>query len=116
MDDKLYDIGFNDSIIHLRHALVLNENREAMAPEYVFPDFGKTHNQQTDRSMIQAWFAGAHIDMGGSAQQDGLSLYPLQWILLESQDKGLVLQFSKVRGDLPWAKIDDPLKVVFPTH
>jgi hypothetical protein len=94
--------------------LALNEDREVMTPEYIFPDFGKNTRQYADRSMIQAWFAGAHIDIGGSAKKDGLSLYPLQWMLLESQAKGLVLEFSQIHRDFPWAKIDNPLKIAFP--
>jgi Uncharacterized alpha/beta hydrolase domain (DUF2235) len=111
-DGQLYDISFNDSIQHFRHALSLNENREAMTPEYVFPDYSETKTRLSKRSIIQAWFIGAHIDMGGSAEKDGLSLYPLQWILIESQSKGLVLEFSASFNDR--ARIDDPLRVVFP--
>lgn len=115
VDDKgLHDISFNDSTQNLRQALALNEDRKAMKPEYVFPDYGNTRSQLSNRSIIQAWFVGTHIDMGGSAQRDGLSLYPLQWMLLESQSKGLVLEFSRTLD--PLIRIDDPLKVVFPKH
>lgn len=113
-DEKLHDISFNDSIQHLRHALALNEDREAMTPEYMFPDYGNTRSQLSKRSLVQAWFVGAHIDMGGSAMKDGLSLYPLQWMLLESQSKGLILEFSGISDRQ--TKIDDPLRVVFPKH
>jgi hypothetical protein len=109
VDDKsLYDISFNNSIQHLRHALALNEDRKDFFPEYIFPDF--SGNKLRLRSVVQAWFVGAHSDMGGGAARDGLSLYPLQWMLIESQSKGLVLEFdynNKVR-------IDNPLNVVFP--
>ena len=83
-----------------------------MDPEYVFPSDGAPETELSKRSMIQAWFVGAHLDMGGSARKDGLALYPLQWILDESKSKGLVLEFSRV--DHNWARIDDPLQVVFP--
>lgn len=111
-DGDLHDISFNDSIQHLRHALALNENREAMKPEYVFPDYGQTKTALLKRSIIQAWFVGAHIDIGGSAEKDGLSLYPLQWMLIESESNGLVLEFSRCFDKR--APIDDPLRVVFP--
>lgn len=83
-----------------------------MEPEYVFPNYSTPTTEFSKRSFIQAWFVGAHLDMGGSAKQDGLALYPLQWILDESRSKGLVLEFSQL--DHKWAKIDDPLRVVFP--
>lgn len=97
----------------MRHALALNENRTAMTPEYVFPHIDTIGN---GRSLVQAWFAGAHIDMGGSAKHDGLSLYPLQWMLLESQAQGLVLEFSHGFTNRLGGDIDDPLRVVFPEH
>ena len=83
-----------------------------MEPEYVFPDYNETKTRLSKRSIIQAWFIGAHIDIGGSEQKDGLALYPLQWILFESKSKGLVLEFS--RFDHRRAQIDNPLHIVFP--
>lgn len=93
-DKRLYDISFNPSIQHLRHALALNEDRKKFEPEYIYPGF---HNQTQildRRSFVQAWFAGAHGDIGGSTDNDGLSLYPLQWMLIESQNHGLNLEFD----------------------
>lgn len=83
-----------------------------MDPEYVFPNHSALETKPSKHSMIQAWFVGAHIDMGGSAKKDRLALYSLQWILDESKSKGLVLAFSQLDHD--WARIDDPLRVVFP--
>ena len=111
-DESLHDISFNDSIQDFRHALALNEDRKVMEPEYMFPSYGAPMTELSKRSIIEAWFVGAHFDMGGSAKKDGLALYPLQWILDESKSKGLVLEFSQV--DHNWARIDDPLRVVFP--
>jgi hypothetical protein len=62
------------------------------------------------RSLIQAWFVGTHSDIGGGARDDGLSLYPLQWLLIESQQKGLVLQHNSQT-----TLIEDPLALVFPS-
>jgi hypothetical protein len=109
-DHSLYDITFNESIQHMRHALAINEDRSAFVPEYVFPEFNRNHLRK--RSFIQAWFLGSHLDLGGSAPKDGLSLYPLQWMLLESEQLGLVLEFDGSFGSR--AKIDNPLQVVFP--
>ncbi|KAL8960476.1 MAG: hypothetical protein Q9193_002825 [Seirophora villosa] len=111
-DDHLYDTSFNDSIQQLRHALALDENRRAFRPEYEYPDF--RHLPLARRSIVQAWFVGAHIDIGGSAAKDGLSLYPLQWMLVESRAKGLQLEFDGSFGNR--AVIDDPLKLVFPAY
>ncbi len=48
--------------------------------------------------------------MGGARAKDGLSLYPLQWMLIESNKVGLIVDFSSRASD-----IDNPLKLVFPT-
>ncbi|KAL5315898.1 hypothetical protein ACEPPN_016772 [Leptodophora sp. 'Broadleaf-Isolate-01'] len=111
-DRCLYDITYNDSIQNLRHALALNEDRKDFIPIYMYPEFGE--DGLPKRSFPQMWFLGAHIDIGGSAQNDGLALYPLQWMLLESEAKGLVLEFDgSFAGRAP---IDNPLQVVFPTR
>lgn len=85
-----------------------------MKPKCEFPRFDETKVVPSTRSFIQAWFIGAHMDMGGSSEKDGLALYPLQWILVESQSKGLVLEFERLRSS--WSGIDSPLRVVFPEN
>lgn len=105
-DDNLYDITFNNSIQHLRHALALNEDRERFLPEYLYPNLSQERPLQK-RSFLQSWFVGAHSDMGGSPPKDGLSLYPLQWMLIESRDAGLCLRFFGSIGGR--ANIENPL-------
>ena len=83
-----------------------------MTPEYVFPDLTGVDAQR--QTLIQAWFLGAHLDVGGSTERDGLSLYPLQWMLLESKAKGLVLDFEEKRMSQGRKWIDNPLDIVFP--
>ncbi|KAG4437219.1 hypothetical protein IFR05_007308 [Cadophora sp. M221] len=111
-DRCLYDITYNDSILNLRHALALNEDRKDFTPESMYPEFNQ--DKLLKRSFLQMWFLGAHIDIGGSAENDGLALYPLQWMLLESEAKGLVLEFDGSLAES--APIDNPLQVVFPTR
>ena len=111
-DGSKYEISFNDSIQHLRHALALNEDRRDFEPEFYFPDYNRL--PLVRRSIVQAWFVGAHIDIGGSAAKDGLSLYLLQWVLIESRKKGLELEFDGSFGER--AKIDDTLRLVFPSY
>lgn len=114
-DDPSFDTSLNDSIQHLRHAVALHEDRRDFVPACIFPDQEMMCKMNgKDRSFIQAWFAGTHDDIvGGSADHAGLSLYPLQWILLECKGLGLVLEFH---GNAQYAPaIDDPLTLVFPS-
>ncbi|KAI1145345.1 hypothetical protein F4825DRAFT_444147 [Nemania diffusa] len=85
-----YEPWFVDSVHHFRHALAFNDAHtksciwETPADEEI-----------RDRSFIQAWFMGNHQDICGGAEHDGLSLFPLQWMLLESIKAGLVLKSDK---------------------
>ena len=109
-DKFSHDIRFLSSIQHLRHALALTENRFYLSPEVMEPVLDSL--SMANRSFVQAWFLGAHDDMGGGNRDDGLSLYPLQWILLESHRQGLALEHappSAIRGI-----VDDPLRLAFP--
>ncbi|KAI0410838.1 hypothetical protein F5X98DRAFT_384836, partial [Xylaria grammica] len=111
VDDKsLYDISFNDSIQHMRAALALNENRKAMRVEGLWPSWGNHTRSRPRRTFVQAWFIGTHTDIGGSAQMDGLALYPLQWMMLESKAKGLIFKFEGDYGGR--ALLDNPLQIV----
>lgn len=111
-DQNLYDISFNDSTVHFRQALALNEDRKAMKPEALYPARTMQGDPLIQRSFLQAWFIGAHIDMGGSAEMDGLALYPLQWMFLEVKALGLALEFV---GDFQSrVNIDNPLDICFP--
>ena len=107
-DKELYDLSFNDSIHHLRHALSFNEDRKGYLPSIV----DENYSADPSRSMIQAWFLGTHSDVGGASDYDGLALYPLQWILLEARAKGLLLEFDGSFSGR--ASIDNPLDLVFP--
>ncbi|KAI9158009.1 hypothetical protein HJFPF1_05994 [Paramyrothecium foliicola] len=107
-DNIDFDIQFNNSITHWRHALALNEKRSGFLPEIEHPDFAAHKSPRSlEQSFVQAWFVGSHGDIGGSNNQDGLSLYPLQWMLIESRNVGLCLGFKTVRD----VNIHNPLLI-----
>ncbi|KAG9682122.1 hypothetical protein KCU95_g14451, partial [Aureobasidium melanogenum] len=108
-DMKAHTLAFHNPVKHVRHALALNDTRFHYTPELYGPIADS--NSLQGRSLIEAWFAGAHSDIGGGARDDGLSLYPLQWLLIESQHHGLVLQQNSQR-----MLIEDPLSLVFPSR
>ena len=89
-EDDIFDVSFNSSIQHLRHALALNEDRKALAPQAIFPDeFYRVNLSESMRSFVQAYFMGDHADLGGAAVKAGLGLYPLQWMAMEASNCGL---------------------------
>ncbi|OAG41002.1 hypothetical protein AYO21_04844 [Fonsecaea monophora] len=110
-EGHMHDIAFVPSIKNLRHALALNETRSQLSPEIFDPPSAP---DMTGRSFVQAWFMGSHQDLGGGAREDGLSLYPLQWLLIESMRAGLVLQ-PKQEDSVPAGK-ENPLSLAFPQY
>lgn len=106
-DTVQHDLSFNESIMHARHAVALNEDRRHFLPELF--DTGSATVPE-GRSLIQAWFIGAHADIGGGACDDGLALYPLQWMFFESRACGLVLEHKPDKR----AVLDNPLTLTFP--
>ncbi|KAG9672069.1 glycoside hydrolase, partial [Aureobasidium melanogenum] len=107
--DTSHTLAFHSSVRHVRHALALNDTRFHYKPEMYGPMADSDSLQ--GRSLVEAWFVGAHSDIGGGARDDGLSLYPLQWLLIESQHHGLVLQHNSQT-----MLIEDPLSLVFPSR
>lgn len=95
-DKQIHDLSFVSSIRNFRHALALTETKVALSLE--LPET-PTKKEMDGRTFIQAWFLGQHSDLGGGTQHDGLSLYPLQWMLLEAMNHGLVFERGKpIRG------------------
>ncbi|KAK1638557.1 hypothetical protein BDP81DRAFT_316147, partial [Colletotrichum phormii] len=103
------DVSF---VHHVRHALALNEERRAFPLLRIETNNEYSAEGGAQGSHLKAWFVGAHADIGGGAVHDGLSLYPLQWMLIESRDQGLVLEHDP--PDHLKGLIDNPLDLVFP--
>ncbi|KAI1188829.1 hypothetical protein F5B17DRAFT_394021 [Nemania serpens] len=93
----------------IRHALALNEARSSFQP-CLFGPLPALSPDLAQRSVIEAWFIGSHADIGGGSQDDGLSLYPLQWMLLESRTHGLIFEPSWENQSIT----EEPLGLVFP--
>lgn len=111
MDKYLYDISFVSSIQNFRHAIAFNENRTTNALDMPPTPSAKEMN---GRSFVQAWFLGYHPDLIGGTQHDGLSLYPLQWILIEAMLVGLA--FSSDVAEKTAASMENPLSLTFPQY
>ncbi|KAI5366444.1 Putative GTP binding domain, P-loop containing nucleoside triphosphate hydrolase [Septoria linicola] len=115
VNDDSFDISFHDSIHNFRHAVAIHENRKALSPETLFPEtFYKTDLSKEGRSFVQALFIGTHEDMGGSSPtKAGLSLYSLQWMVLEAINCGMHFEHLDAAPTKDH-KLPVPLSVVFP--
>ena len=90
MSSSKFNQEASQNVECFRHATAMNEERNAFALPSL--DRGSIHG-------IQAWFLGSHADVGGGTQYDGLALYPLQWMLLESYKLGLVMEKETVGSE-----------------
>ncbi|KEF53777.1 uncharacterized protein A1O9_10178 [Exophiala aquamarina CBS 119918] len=108
-EGNMHDLSMVSSIDNMRHAIGINETRSQMNPILIDNPSPEEMRQST---LIQAWFIGGNQDLGGGSFEDGLSLYPLQWMILESMKAGLVLRFEEPKADGP--PMPNPLALSFP--
>jgi hypothetical protein len=66
-----------------RHALALDEEREAFKP-VLWDERGAPEGQ-----VRQVWFAGVHSNVGGGYSRHGMSLEALEWMMAEAHANGL---------------------------
>jgi Uncharacterized alpha/beta hydrolase domain (DUF2235) len=73
-------------ISYARHALALHERRGEMEPTL----WTSWSSASTDPpKMMQAWFSGAHTDVGGGYKEGKLAEAPLAWMAQEARNCGL---------------------------
>jgi len=87
-DAAHHDVGLNDSIKHAYQALAIDERRVAFKPELWQRPEGWTGDLE------QAWFAGAHANVGGSYNPDGLANEALHWMCERAEGLGLELDWE----------------------
>lgn len=112
-DQNLYKTGLLRIITHTRHAVALLEDR----PAYSYTPYSLSARDiaealQQRQTFLEAWFLGTHGNIGGACSEDGLSLWPLQWMLHEAKECRLVLEFRKN----PEVDIPNPLDLAFPRN
>lgn len=88
-----------DVATHGRHAVSLNEKRSRYRPNLWKPKHAGDIDPATGLPrFVQAWFPGAHSDVGGGYEEFGLSDVALEWMLGEAYAHGLLLdEFSGAR-------------------
>jgi len=101
----LPDEGRNPIIRVGRHAISIDERR----CQYHDKLWGKPFREdepgyRCPQDIKQAWFAGAHSDVGGSypEEQSGLSKLALEWMLCEANQHGLRIDSSRARAVLDY--------------
>jgi uncharacterized protein (DUF2235 family) len=92
-----HQVELPKNITHARHALALHELRKSFEPLL-------WSSRQSNQSLVQAWFPGAHADVGGGYKENGHSVEALRWMGQEAAQLGLRVDPSiramVPRGDL----------------
>ena len=93
--DEFYDTKIGRNVSVARHALAIDELRTDFEPT--------VWQERAGMSLVQAWFVGAHSDLGGGYKRDRdgtlLSDLALEWMLKEASDNDLTTE-TYLRRDL----------------
>ena len=84
--------GLNPHIQNAVHALAIDEHRSPFKPTLFSKPPGWTGQ------LVQAWFPGAHSDIGGSYENDSLANAALQWMLSHATAQGLALDANYLKA------------------
>jgi uncharacterized protein (DUF2235 family) len=106
--DTVGALAFGDTLNHFhqlnpdnvrccRQALALDEVRKQFAPEYWAP--------ASEGDFREAWFVGAHSNIGGGYVDSNLSDIALFWVLDQAKQSGLQLDLEQISG---WSQ-ENPL-------
>ena len=82
---EYHDVALNTNILNACQALAIDEHRKPFAPSVWTKPPGWTG------TLVQAWFPGAHSDVGGSQARDGLANEALHWMIGKAEQRGLVV-------------------------
>ena len=92
--DEFYDTEIGSCVKVARHAMAIDEHRSDYTPTI--------WDRNTNTDLVQAWFAGAHSNIGGSHKPDSdgslLSDNALDWMILEAKQFGLAIEHHLPRS------------------
>jgi uncharacterized protein (DUF2235 family) len=80
---QFHDVQLSRVVEHAYHALAIDERRGPFAPTLWYKQ------KDTEQTVEQVWFAGAHSDVGGGYAEAGLSDIALEWMIAKASGAGL---------------------------
>ncbi len=111
-----HDTELSERIRYAYHALAIDERRKSFVPTLWTRPKGRGHQEGvTKQTLEQVWFAGAHSNVGGGYEDQGLSDITFLWMIEKarvatwSNDKGLPLAFDETYLKSKTAKMHDVL-------
>ena len=111
-----HDTDLSERIRYAYHALAIDERRKSFTPALWTRPKGRGQQQGvTKQTLEQVWFAGAHSNVGGGYEDQGLSDIAFLWMIEKARvatwtnDKGLPLAFDETYLKSKTAKMQDLL-------
>jgi len=106
---KFHNTELPKNVTHARHALALHELRPLFEPTLW------TKLTNSNQSLKQCWFPGAHADVGGGYMkgENGLSNTALSWMATEAVAVGLTVDWIRIsdqREKEPQEKVHNELR------
>jgi uncharacterized protein (DUF2235 family) len=92
---RYHDVSLNAHIQNAAHALAIDERRSPFQPNIW------SRPAHWPGSLIQAWFAGVHSNVGGGYVPDGLANEALHWMVEQAQAQGLAVDQAYLQPFLP---------------
>ncbi len=92
---QFHDVNLSSIVKTAFQALAIDEYRPQFQPAVWIQ---QPHS--TDQVMEQAWFIGAHSDVGGGYPQRDLPNIALEWLARKAMAEGLAIDPGRLRGQL----------------
>jgi uncharacterized protein (DUF2235 family) len=101
----------NPDILVGRHAIAIDERQGFFPPNLWW--LGPNQAKAGPKDLLQAWFPGSHSDVGGGypEAESAQPTFALEWMLVESANKGLLLDrdaADRVLGKVPRSGLVSP--------
>ncbi len=108
---KYHNVDLNDQVEYAVHALAIDERRSAFLPTLW------TRPSGWKGTLIQAWFAGVHSNIGGGYKPDGLANEALHWVASHAESCGLSLNRQYLAHFEPWfdSTLNDSMTLLYRT-
>jgi uncharacterized protein (DUF2235 family) len=92
---RYHDVGLNRHVQNAAHAMAIDERRSPFKPNiWDRPDDWRG-------TLVQAWFAGVHSNVGGGYSPDGLANEALLWMVEQAETHGLCFDHAYLKPFLP---------------
>ena len=110
LDCRFHDVELSSYVDYAYHAVAIDEHRKPF-----MPTLWEQQQKGIDAHQVmeQMWFAGAHRDVGGGYNEQGLSNGALQWLIQKAEQVGLGFKDDIKMNPNPLDKIHNSLSLFY---